>query len=260
MVAQRDGCWTNAASDHQMLQLAAGLFLLIILVGVLRWLTTASTSSLATALRGATYVAVALGISAVLLFLVLRTPQFLFGLLALGAPLLVWWFRHRRAGGKLGGGWSSPGGTQTSGVETEWLRMSLDHDSGVMDGVILRGHWIGRMLSALSEAELFELLGACAADPQSVRVLEAYLDRRLGGEWRAHRPAGGEREAPPHDRRSDSMSRDEACAVLGVKPDASEEEIKTAHRRLMRKVHPDQGGSDELAARVNRARAVLLGE
>lgn len=247
-----------------MLQLLAGLALLIILVGVLRWLATASPASLAMALRGAIFSAVALGITGVLLFLVLRTPQFLFSLLALAAPALVWWFRQRRASGKLGGGWSSPADAQSTGVETEWLRMSLDHDSGVMDGVILRGHWIGRTLSALSETELFELLDACAADSQSVRVLEAYLDRRLGPEWRDRRPARGEtaREQPPprQDRRSDAMSRAEACAVLGVKPGASEDEIKAAYRRLMRKVHPDQGGSDELASRVNRARAILLGE
>lgn len=242
-----------------MLQLLAGLVLLIILVGVLRWLATASPAGLATALRGAIFAAVALGITGVLLFLVLRTPQFLFSLLALAAPALVWWFRQRRAKGKLGGGWSSPEGAQSTGVETEWLRMSLDHDSGVMDGVILRGHWIGRTLSALSEAELFELLDACAADTQSVRVLEAYLDRRLDANWRDRRPA--REDAPPRqDRRSDAMSREEACAVLGVTPDASEDEIKAAYRRLMRKVHPDQGGSDELASRVNRARAILLGE
>ncbi|MBX3500078.1 MAG: DnaJ domain-containing protein [Alphaproteobacteria bacterium] len=241
-----------------MLQLVGGLVLLIVLVGVLRWLATASPASLATALRGAIFAAVALGIAGVLLFLVLRLPQFLFSLIALAAPALVWWFRQRRASGKLGGGWSTPSGTQSTGVETGWLRMSLDHDSGAMDGVILRGRWIGRTLSALSEAELFDLLDDCAGDPQSVRVLEAYLDRRLDATWRDRRPAY-EEPPPRNQRRSDAMSRDEACAVLGVTPDASEEEIKAAHRRLMRKVHPDQGGSDELASRVNRARAVLLG-
>lgn len=240
-----------------MLQLIAGLFLLIILVGVLRWLAHASPASLATAMRGAVFAAVALGITGVLLFFVLRTPQFLLSLVALAAPALVWWFRQRRASGKLGGDWSTPtGGAQNTGVETEWLRMRLDHDSGLMDGVILRGRWIGRELSDLSEAELYDLLDACATDPQSVRVLEAYLDRRLGTQWRASRPS--REEAPRRDRRADAMSRDEACAVLGVKPDANEDEIRTAYRRLMRKVHPDQGGSDELAARVNRARAVLL--
>lgn len=244
-----------------MLQLFAGLVLLIILVGAVRWLATASPASLATALRGAIFAAVALGITGVLLFLVLRTPHFLMSLLALAAPALVWWFRQRRASGKLGGGWSSPSGTQSSGVETDWLRMTLDHDSGAMDGVVLRGSCSGRLLSALSEPELFELLDSCAADTQSVRVLEAYLDRRLGPTWRDRRAPSGNEEPPPRsNRRSDAMSRAEARAVLGVKPDASAEEIKTAHRRLMRKVHPDQGGSNELASRVNRARAVLLGE
>src|SRR5687768_9037443 len=113
-----------------MLYLIGGLVILIMLVGVLRWLATASPAGLATAMRGAVFAAVALGITGVLLFLVLRAPQFLFALIAFAAPALVWWFRQRRASGKLGGGWSTPSGSQQcTGVETEWLRMNLEHDS-----------------------------------------------------------------------------------------------------------------------------------
>ena len=57
-----------------------------------------------------------------------------------------------------------------------------------------------------------------------------------------------------------SMSREEAGRVLGVDPGADSETIRAAHRRLSAKVHPDQGGSSELAATVNRARDILLAE
>ena len=83
--------------------------------------------------------------------------------------------------------------------------------------------------------------------------------------WRASRLASGARtagssggSAPPRSR-SGSMTRQEAYEVLGLQAGATEDEIRAAHRRLMRTAHPDSGGSDWLAARVNMARDVLLG-
>ena len=64
--------------------------------------------------------------------------------------------------------------------------------------------------------------------------------------------------SPPR-RQSSAMSRAEAYEVLGLKSEASEEEVHSAHRRLMRMAHPDTGGSDWLASRINQARDVLLG-
>ena len=55
------------------------------------------------------------------------------------------------------------------------------------------------------------------------------------------------------------MSRQEAYDVLGLRPGASASDIRDAHRRLMRGAHPDAGGSDWLASRVNQARDILLG-
>ena len=63
---------------------------------------------------------------------------------------------------------------------------------------------------------------------------------------------------PPPRRQGSAMSRTEAYEVLGLKPGASGDEIHAAHRRLMRMAHPDTGGSDWLASRINQARDVLL--
>ena len=148
---------------------------------------------------------------------------------------------------------ASPGPTpgQTSQIETAFLRMRLDHDTGEMDGTVLQGRYEGCELRGLGLAELLELLRECRSDRQSMAVLEAYLDR-IHEDWR-------ERRGPPPGPSSDGMNEDEARAVLGVGPGASREEIVQAHRRLMQRLHPDRGGSDYLAAKLNAAKDLLLG-
>ena len=149
---------------------------------------------------------------------------------------------------------------QKSGVRTETLEMVLDHDSGRMEGRCLKGKFAGRSLSSLRDAEVLELLeDISTTDQQGARLLESYLDRRCQG-WRDRRPGGGSRgEARQPRDQAGSMSRKEAYAVLDLKPGATEAEIRAAHRRLMMKLHPDQGGSTYLASRINQAKDVLLG-
>jgi len=117
---------------------------------------------------------------------------------------------------------------------------------------VLSGRFAGRTLDQLTDTELLELHAECASDPDSLKVLEAYLDRRLGGDWR------NARRSPPAGSRTD-MSRGEALAVLGLADGATADEIRAAHRRLIQRMHPDVGGSADLAARINRAKDVLLG-
>lgn len=155
-----------------------------------------------------------------------------------------------------------PAGGQTSTVATAFLRMTLDHDTGAMEGTVLRGRFAGMRLDELGAADLLALLRECRAeDEEGARLLEAYLDRlrpdwrdELAGE-RAYDRAGGASAARPT---GSDMSVDEAYAILGLMPGADAEAIKEAHRRLMVKLHPDHGGSDYLATKINRARDVLL--
>jgi DnaJ-domain-containing protein 1 len=128
-----------------------------------------------------------------------------------------------------------------------------------MEGRCLRGRFAGCMLSSLSGDELFELLAELRAnDQQGALLLEAYLDRRFP-DWRDRDREKAAKEEPRADGRG-RMSAKEAYEVLGLPPDATDEDIRAAHRKLMMKVHPDQGGSDYLAARINEAKDLLLGK
>ena len=154
-------------------------------------------------------------------------------------------------------GAQGPTSGNTSSVETRFLRMTLDHDSGAMSGEVLEGPYRGRRLDRLSLEQLEELLAQCRAeDMQSATVLEAYLERTHGDAWReADEARGGGRTT---GEGNGSMSAAEAREILGLGPEASREEIIDAHRRLMQKLHPDRGGSTYLAAKINRAKEVLL--
>ena len=164
-------------------------------------------------------------------------------------PLIGHFIRSRMHGA----GTPPPGNTgpSTSTVATDELRMTLEHDSGDMDGEVLAGTFAGKRLSSLDLAALQSLHGELGK-ADSLQLLEAYLDRRFPG-WSAE---DTERQRPSADR---DMDKDQALAVLGLSSGASKEEIVDAHRRLMQKLHPDRGGSDYLAATLNLAKRVLLG-
>src|SRR5215831_9592586 len=150
----------------------------------------------------------------------------------------------------------TPAGGQASTVTTPFLRMTLDHDTGRMEGTILRGRFAGMRLDELGAADLLALLRECRAeDEEGARLLEAYLDR-VRPYWRDELAgAGGTAGAKPG---GGDVTVEEAYAILGLSPGADAEAIKEAHRRLMVKLHPDHGGSDYLATKINRARDVLL--
>jgi DnaJ-domain-containing protein 1 len=135
--------------------------------------------------------------------------------------------------------------------------MTLNHDTGQMEGQVLDGAYKGKQLSDLELAELLELLDECARnDAQSAAILEAYLDSSRGDAWREGSHANGREDSAR--ARSGGMNAEEAREVLGVEADASHQQITEAHRRLMQKLHPDRGGSTYLAAKINEAKRTLL--
>ncbi|MGK9166545.1 hypothetical protein KXR53_09630 [Inquilinus limosus] len=237
------------------------LLILVLALGIglpllARWFATTEPK---TVLRGARWGGIVL-LAGLGLFLLLTGR--LAGLLAVFGALLLWlqrlsplliqfapwilrWHRSRRtaAGPKPGG---------ASRLKTRSLDMQLDHASGAMDGYVLRpGPIEGRSLASLPLSALLRLLAECRADdPDSARVLETYLDRRFGPDWTKQDGAGV---------RKGEMSEAEAYALLGLAAGASPAAVKAAHRRMMKRHHPDRGGSADMAAKLNAARDKLLG-
>jgi hypothetical protein len=170
-----------------------------------------------------------------------------FPLLALAVALFV-----RARNGRAPPG--SQGGIRMSGLR-RW-KWSLDLDTGAMNGLVLAGSVTKARNLTLDEADLMHLHSELAADPRASALLEAYLDRR-SPDWRAGFDMdddAGLGAAPS----SGAMTQKEAYEVLGLAPGASEAEIREAHRRLMKRMHPDAGGTAFLAGRINAAKDVLL--
>lgn len=163
-------------------------------------------------------------------------------------------------GGVLGGGSAGASGGTGSGqsaIRTRYLAMTLDHATGVMDGEILEGPYSGQRLSDLGLHQLLRMLELYRdSDAQSAAVLEAYLDREHP-DWRDQEPPPGRAGAGGGGA---PMTEHEALAILGLEPGADRDAIRDAHRRLMQKLHPDRGGSDYLAAKINEAKRFLLGD
>jgi len=172
-------------------------------------------------------------------------------------PMLMRMRGARQFFRNLGG----PSQGKSTDVKTQFLRMSLDHDTGVLDGTVLDGAFRGLRLGEMAPDELLELLRECrVADEQSATVLEAYLDRVYGASWRdGEAGAGADGASRGSSPWGNAMTHAEARAILGIEPDATEDEIREAHRREMMKHHPDHGGSDEQATRINQAKELLLG-
>ncbi len=177
------------------------------------------------------------------------------------APLARYWPLFRQLYVRYRTANPSPG--QRSQVRTAWLHMTLDHETGEMDGEVLAGPLTGRRLSSLDQTEFGTLCAACRQrDSESLRLLLAWV-RRAHPEWAAEDADSGSDEGGAGDAGSvggREMDAAEAREILGLDASARREEVIAAHRRLMARLHPDKGGSDYLASKINQARDLLLRE
>lgn len=230
--------------------LLLGVGTLALLLALAHYMTRANPGDLARQLKTAGGVAL-LALAAVLL--VARRVDL--ALLAGGFGLTLLGLRRAR-GFKPAGEGQNGGSGATSTVRSAFLEMRLDHDSGAMAGEVLVGRFEGRSLDSLSREELATLYRELSGDADSRALFEAYLDRREPG-WRVdfEADAAAGHGSPPG---TGAMTEQEAYEILGLAPGAGEAEIRAAHRRLMKRVHPDQGGSGFLAAKLNEAKALLL--
>jgi hypothetical protein len=234
-----------------MLFLIGGLAILGGLLLLLYLFVNADPTKLA---KGAKWVLVGLAV-AIALFLLLSDR---FGLLwlpiAIGLPA---WRRYR----SLFRGFSRPATGGSSDAETPYLRMSLDHDTGTMTGTVLSGRFAGMRLEEMGRADLIALLRECrTGDEEGARLVEAYLDR-THPDWRDDLSRDGfGAERGPRSTSGPDVTVDEAYAILGLATGATKDAVREAHHRLMKQLHPDHGGSDYLAGKINRARDVLLGQ
>jgi len=233
-----------------------GLALLIGALLVARWYVNAPPSTLVKVLK---WSAIILAISIVLFFLI-AGPK-IWALWAL--PILLPWVMRARAAARMAKNWSRMAGSskgggsapgQESEVETQFIKMYLDHATGEMNGEVTQGSFTGQTLRSLSLDNLLVLLVEAKEDEQSVQVLTAYLDRYHGDEWRERAGAQGSASAG-----NGSMTTEQAYEILDLEPGASDEDIKEAHHRLMNINHPDHGGSTFLATQINQAKDFLLG-
>ena len=229
----------------------AGIATLVLAYFVLRGFVSASPALLAKMIRKSGAL-VLLALAALLLLRGLVVPAAAMGGFAL-------WL----LGVKVGGPFARSGRGAVSRVRSAMIEMELDRVSGAIRGVVLAGPEEGKTLDQLSREQLLTLYRRCVTnDPEGARLLEAYFDRRFAG-WRG--AAQGQNDTRRSGsggaatrRRPASISEDEAYEILGLKKGAGAGEIARAHRELMKKLHPDHGGTTDLAARVNEAKDVLM--
>jgi hypothetical protein len=240
-----------------MAYLLVGFLLIWLMLGGLKAFAQASPAALARLVKRGGGVA-ALAIAAILL---LRGGV----ALAIGFAGLGFWLLNISKGG-LWGVFASPAGGAKAGarrgrsscVRSAMIEMELDHETGKMRGSILAGPDEGRELDSLTRPQCEILYDLCRRDdPEGAHLLQAYLDRRFSG-WRPANEAQGDSRGGEARRRAGAMSKDEAYEVLGLKKGATREEVVRSHRSLMKKLHPDHGGTTDLAARVNEAKEVLM--
>jgi DnaJ domain len=235
--------------------IALVLFGLVLGGAVYLALTMFARSDVGRLVTAVTATSIGFGVLGVLLLLLGSRGGMLL-LAVAGALYLIytlhgWWVQQRGGSGAAEG--------HRPPIVTKYLNVVADANTGKLYGTVLAGRFRSRRLTELSLEQLLEVREQCRHDDVDAALLiEAYLDQVYGAAWKA-KAEGGPFGARPANATGSDMTREEAYEVLGLKPGASDAEVREAHHRLMLKLHPDQGGSDYLARRINHAKDVLLG-
>lgn len=136
--------------------------------------------------------------------------------------------------------------------KTSHIEARLDLARGTIEGSVIAGPHAGKRLDELSASELDELANHYRDIDKRSYYLIMVVRQRQGGQQYS---AGGNRNTYSD---AGTPSIKEALQILGLEGTPSKDEIIQAHRRLIQKLHPDRGGNDYLASRVNLAKDVLL--
>ena len=172
-------------------------------------------------------------------------------------PLIRYWpllSSFLKKSGASSASTANTGSGGTSRVSTALLDMTLDIQTGRMNGTITAGGFVGRQLSELSLAELKGFYQeSLQSDTDTVRLLDAYVRQEYGEQWE-----GNSHTDNTSATQGGPMSAEEARLVLGLGDQPSKADIVKTHRKLISKLHPDKGGSDYLATKINQARDILL--
>jgi hypothetical protein len=243
-------CCSNRCRSHDgffarspaILPLFASLLLLGVILYLLGWVTKAEAGKLAAWIRKSSAILLVGGVT--LIFT--RNPglAIMAGMIAYSIMARTGWYPGKGRGGS----------STNSAVRTPYLEMSLDHMTGGISGRVLQGRFAGRVLSDFTPAERMSFLSELRSnDAQGAQLFEAYLERAFPG-WNT----GGEDSGPRAGAASRGMTVDEAYLVLGLGRGATRDDVQAAHRNLMKRFHPDQGGTTYIASQVNEAKDVLL--
>lgn len=226
------------------IRLFLGLLALLGVMWFMSWYGKAGNAERNKALKTGLLYFVAI---ALLLLVISGRIPVIFAAISAAIPFLHRLFAYRGllgAAGRFAGSRFGP-----TRLTTKWLVVEYDMVRRSLDGTVTRGQYEGQKLSQLNEAQLNSLLEEVSDDFQSRAAVNAYIIMRKGGP--------DPQKAQASALMDGKMSISQAYEILGLEENASLDEIKMAHKRLMQKLHPDRGGSSYLAAQINHAKDVL---
>ena len=141
-------------------------------------------------------------------------------------------------------------------LQSPWLILRIDHDSGACTGQLLRGTLRDWQLQEMDNHDLQQMRGEIfAADAVGTAMFDFWLDRHGPLQWR--KEFGGGKEIPQATPPIPQPARDEAAALLGLEPQARPADIDDACARL-HDLLGEEARHGFIASWIAAARSVLV--